>query len=133
METIEEEIQSDLPFESHFKTLISAVVHSYIQNREITRIYANEMSSGIEPGVLDEIKAEREKFIDFIKNLLRYGEDQGYLKPLPHKLSALAIVSLMDALCTHYLENPKATCPDEIVETAYALLSSGLFAPGTPI
>ncbi len=127
METIETELESDLPFREHFRSLVGAVIRVYIRNSEVTRICANEMSSGIEESAIREIKAVRQNFVDFIEEMLHVGEARGYLKSLPHHLTAVALVSTMDSLCNHYLENPHTATEDEIIETAYALISTGMF------
>ncbi|MCG8563499.1 MAG: TetR/AcrR family transcriptional regulator [Desulfobacterales bacterium] len=131
MDTIKTELESNLPFKDHFHSLVGAVIRVYIRNSEVTRIYANELSSGIEPKVLNEIKAVRQNFIDFIEEKLVMGEKKGYLKSMPPSLTAVSVIALMDSLCNHYLENPKTATEDEIIETAYALLSTGLFKPET--
>ncbi len=129
METIEEELESDLPFLEHFHKIISTLIRLYVSNSEVTRIYANEMSSGIDAEVLVEIKNVRQRFNTFIEDRLRYGQEKGYLRPLPQHLSALAIIGIIDTLCSHYLEDPDHDSLEEIIETVFTILSAGLAMP----
>ncbi len=129
METIEEELESDLPFQEHFHRLVATLIRLYVSNSEVTRIYANEMSSGIDDEVLVEIKNVRQKFNTFIEDRLRYGQEKGYLRPLPQHLSTLAIIGIIDTLCSHYLEDPDHDSLEEIIETVFTILSAGLAIP----
>ncbi|MBA3010908.1 MAG: TetR/AcrR family transcriptional regulator [Proteobacteria bacterium] len=128
MAQIKAELESDLPFMAHLKGLISSIVRLYISHSEVSRIYANEMSSGIDDKVLVEIKGVRKEFIRFIENILKTGEEKGYLRPLPHYLSALAAVGIIDTLCAAHLEDPDKGSVEQIIETVYTILSTGLVA-----
>ncbi|MDD9300823.1 MAG: TetR/AcrR family transcriptional regulator [Desulfobacter sp.] len=132
MTTIEKELESDLPFLLHFKSIVSTMIRLYIANGEVTQIYANEMSSGIDDQVRVEIKGVRHQFNTFIETLLKEGQEKGYLGPLPPHLSAMAIIGIIDSLCSHYLENPDQDSMDKIIETVFTILSAGLVSPKTP-
>lgn len=126
MDTIEKELESDLPFPDHFRKIVATMILLYIANPEVTRIYANEMSSGIEDEILGEIKTVRNKFNTFIEEHLRFGQERGYLKPLPQHLTAMAIIGIIDTLCSHYLEHPDHDSIEEITETVFSILFAGL-------
>lgn len=128
MAEITENLDSDLPFPDHFRMLVSDTVRLYITNKEVTRIHANEMSRGIDESVRKDIAGVRKQFVAFIEDILRTGEEKGYLKPLPHHLSAVAVVGVMDALCAHHLADPSADSQDCIIDTVVTLLSTGLVA-----
>lgn len=126
MAAIEAELESDLPFIEHFHRIVATLIRLYVANSEVTRIYANEMSSGIDDEVLVEIKNVRRKFHTFIEEHLRYGQQKGYIRTLPPHLSALACIGIIDSLCSHHLENPDADSLAEIIETVFTILSQGL-------
>jgi len=128
IEAIEENLESDLPFLEHFHSIFSTLIRLYVSNSEVTRIYANEMSSGIDDAVLVEIKSVRKKFNIFIEDQLKNGQEKGYLRPLPPHLSAMAIIGIIDTLCSHYLEDPGHDTLEEIIDTVYTILSTGLLA-----
>ena len=128
MTQIKEELESDLPFMAHLKGLISCIVRLYISHSEVSRIYANEMSSSIDDQVLVEIKEVRKEFIQFIEDILKTGEEKGYLKPLPHHLSAMAVVGMVDTLCANHLDHPAGSPVEQIIDTIFTILSTGLVA-----
>ncbi len=128
MESISRELESELPFNEHFRLLVSSTIRLYLHHSEVTRIYTNELSSGIDTETLDEIKASRQRFIAFISGVLRTGQEKGYLKPLNRRLSALALVGIVDALCNDLLSGNTTTSADEIIETVFSVLSEGLLS-----
>jgi len=130
MEAIEEELESDLPFLDHFRKIVSTTIRLYVDNSEVTRIYFNEMSSGIDDEVLVEIKNVRKKFNKFLEDRLRFGQKKGYFRPLSPHLSALAIIGIVDTLCSHYLENPGHDSLEEVIEAVFTILSAGLVQSG---
>ncbi|WDP92533.1 MAG: TetR/AcrR family transcriptional regulator [Desulfobacter sp.] len=126
METIESDLASDLPFPEHFRSIVATMIRLYVANGEITRISTNEISSGIDHKVLDEIRSVRKKFNDFIENQLEYGQKKGYLRPLSPHLSAMAVIGIIDTLCSHHLEHPDRDSLDSIIDTVFTILSGGL-------
>lgn len=126
MGKIQENLESELPFMEHFQLLVATLIRLYISNREVTRIFTNEMSSGIDDQVLLEIRSVREQFNAFVEEILNKGVEKGYLKPLSPRLSALSIIGIIDTLCAHYLETPDQDSVEDIIETAFTILAAGL-------
>lgn len=126
METIEKELESDLPFIDHLHAIITTLIRLYVANKEVTRIYANELSAGIDTQVLAEIRTVREKFTAFVEAQLTIGQEKGYLKDLPPRLSAVAVIGLIDTLCSHFIEHPDQADLQAVTDTVFTLLSSGL-------
>ncbi len=126
MVEMEKEMASDLPFPDHFPQIVTTMVRLFIEKREITRIFANEMSSGIDTEVLNEIKEVRKKFNAFIENQLSIGQKKGYIKPISCRLTAMVIIGIIDAVCSHFLEQPDSDDLEEITRTVFDILSTGL-------
>lgn len=126
MASISHEMESALPFIEHFRLLVSCTIRLYLHHSQVTRIYSNELSSGIDSETLDEIKKARQRFIEFISDMLLTGQEKGYLKPLNPRLSALALVGIVDSLCNAHLNERNASSSDEIINTVFCILSEGL-------
>ena len=126
MEAVEQEMVSDLPFPEHFPKIVSTMVRLFVEKREVTRIFANELSSGIDNEVLTEIREVRQKFNTFVEAQLTLGQEKGYIKPLSRHLTAIVIIGIIDAVCSHYLEHPGQDTIDEITNTVFDILSTGL-------
>ncbi|MBI9091775.1 MAG: TetR/AcrR family transcriptional regulator [Desulfobacterium sp.] len=129
METIisqvREELVSDLPFSDHFRLLVSTMVRLHIKHNDLTLICFNEISSGIDDGVLEEIRKVRTRFIDFIAELLTVGQAKGYIKDIDVQLAAVALAGIIDSVCSHILLNPRKTSRKKAVDTLHEILSSG--------
>jgi TetR/AcrR family transcriptional regulator len=129
MDKISRDLESDLPFMEHFPLLISNTIRIYLKNKEVIRIYVNELSSGIDKEALAEIKKVRRRFISFITDTLQTGQDKGYLKPLHRHISATVLVGMVDALCNNQLGPEEKYDLDEIIETVIPILSTGMLNP----
>ncbi|MBU0996096.1 MAG: TetR/AcrR family transcriptional regulator [Proteobacteria bacterium] len=129
MQTISKELESDLPFLDHFRLLLSSSIRLYLKHSEVTKIYVNELSSGLDPETLTEIKQIRNQFIDFVTNILQTGQERGYLKPLNQHLSATALIGIIESLCNNQVNETDDHSMEEIIETIFAILSTGLLNP----
>lgn len=126
MDGITNKLESDLPFAEHFHMLIELTVELYLSNSNHAQIFFNELSNGIDTEVLDTIEKAREKLISFFADLLITGQTKGYLKQIDPQLSAISFIGMLDTICQMHLKNPGKFTPDEIVDTAYTILASGL-------
>lgn len=129
MDKISRELESDLPFMEHFRLLISNTIRIYLKNKEVIRIYVNELSSGIDAEALAEIKKVRRRFLRFVTNTLQTGQEMGYLKPLHRQISATLLVGMVDALCNNQLGPEENYELEEIIETVIPILSTGMLNP----
>lgn len=129
MDKISSEMESSLPFIEHFRMLVACTIRLYLHHSEVTRIYTNELSSGIDAETLDEIKTARQRFVTFVTDILKTGQDKGYLKPMNRHHAALALVGIVDALCNEHLNTRKDDPPEEIIETVFGVLATGLLHP----
>lgn len=129
MDKISRELESDLPFMEHFRLLLSHTIRIYLKNKEVIRIYVNELSSGIDAEALAEIKKVRRRFLRFVTDTLQIGQEKGYLKPLHRQISATVLVGVVDALCNNQLGPEENYAFEEIVETVIPILSTGMLNP----
>lgn len=120
------QLESDLPFAEHFHMLIELTIRLYLEKRNHSQIFFNELSNGIDSEVLETIEKARRKLVNFFSELLVTGQTKGYLKLMDTQLAAISFIGMLDSLCQMHLKNPDNFSPNEIVETAYTILSSGL-------
>ncbi|WP_319526395.1 TetR/AcrR family transcriptional regulator [uncultured Desulfosarcina sp.] len=124
--TVRDAMTSDLPFHQHLRKLVELNIGLYLKHSDLTRIVFNELTSGMDAGVLAEIEQTRQRYVAFMADQLRIGRDQGYLRPMDLDLAAVGLVGLVENLCAHHLKNPRRAPKEKIVETLYTLLSRGL-------
>jgi AcrR family transcriptional regulator len=123
---VKKELESDLPFKEHLRHLIRSNFLLYLKYSDLSKIVFNEITSGIDDEVLDEIEKVRVRYIEFISDLLRQGQERGYLKEIDTRLAAVGLVGFLDNLCNYYLKNERMLDREELIDTMFAVLSSGL-------
>jgi len=128
VEKIQARLDADMPFEAHFRELIECNVALYLQYSDLAHIVFNEVSSGIDADILADIQTARNRYIDCVAGQLRNGQQSGHIKGVDLRLTAIAIVGMLDNLCNLYLREPQAVGRDQLVDILYDLLSSGLTA-----
>ena len=126
IEKIRGNLQSDLPFMVHFRKLIECNVTLYLQYRDLARIVFNEVSSGIDDDILADIQTARARYIDCVVEQLEGGRRSGHIKDVNLRLTAVAIVGMLDNLCNQHLRDPSSVDRIALVDLLFDLLSSGL-------
>ena len=130
IETIVEQIQAqldaDLPFADHFRKLIECNVDLYLQYSDLARIVFNEVTSGIDDEILKDIRTARNRYIDCVAGQLENGQQSGHIKSVDLRLTAVAIVGMLDNLCNLHLQNPRAVNRKRLVNLLFDLLHSGI-------
>ena len=129
IEQIRRALSSPLPFDQHLRKLVDLNIGLYLQYSDLTRIVFNELTSGMEAEVRQEIEQVRERYVAFMADQLEVGRDQGYLRSVDLKLVAVGLVGMVENLCNHHLNKPRQTSKQKIVETLYTLLVNGLCEP----
>ena len=125
---VKKELESDLPFKEHLRKLIRSNLLLYLKYSDLSKIVFNELTSGIDNDVLEEIEKVRLRYIDFISGLLRQGRERGYLKEIDTRLAAVGIVGFLDSLCNYYLKNHEVLDQETLIDIMFSILSSGLLA-----
>jgi len=123
---VEKELESNLPFKEHLRKLIRSNLLLYLKYSDLSKIVFNELTSGIDSDVLEEIEKVRLRYIDFVSDLLRQGQERGYLKEIDTRLAAVGIIGLMDSLCNYYLKNHERLDQETLIDIMFSILSSGL-------
>jgi len=120
------ELESDLPFLRHLRRLVEKNVSLYLESGDLTRIFHNELSRGIERRSRDQIDRARSRYLDFISATLADGHRLGYLRKADFDLAAVGLVGMLDSLCNHQLHNSGRVTQDQIVNTVFELLAVGM-------
>ncbi len=123
---LSEELVSDLPFPQHFKQLVRVNVSSYLKYGDLTKIFNNELSNGIDRKTLRQIEQVRRDYLAFFADVLEDGHRRGYIREVDFRLAAVGLVGLLDSMCNHQLRNKDEVDEEQIFNTVYTLLSAGL-------
>ncbi|MBN1881233.1 MAG: TetR/AcrR family transcriptional regulator [Deltaproteobacteria bacterium] len=125
---IRDNLQSELPFIEHFKKLIDLNVTMYLEYRDLARIIFNEVSSGIDGSVLRDIERVRGRFIDFMSEQLRAGQEDGRIRPCDLRLASVTVTGMIDSLSNFVVRYPDSVTREEIVDFLFSFLARGLLS-----
>lgn len=126
IEQVRESLSSDLPFTQHLRKLVQKNIALYLQYSDLTRIVFNELTSGMDDEVLNEIEQVRERYVDFMADQLKVGQAQGYLRPVDLKLAAVGLVGLVENLCAYHLKKPGKAGREQMEEIMFTFLATGI-------
>lgn len=129
-EKIKRELNDNAPMDQQLRKVIESNVSLYLQYSELAKIFFNEISSGMDEAVLDEIQALKREYVMFIADLLRDGYSEGYFHAMNYELAAAGIIGLLDSTCKYYLNNMHDLKPAEITDFLIGLISSGIAKGG---
>lgn len=132
IDKIRVQLDSDMPFAEHFRKLIQCNVALYLQYSDLARIVFNEVTSGIDDDILADIQTARARYIDCVAEQLEDGQRSGHIKDVNLRLTAAAIVGMLDNLCNQHLRDPSSVDKDQLVDLLFDLLSSGLIRESKP-
>lgn len=90
----------------------------------IAEILFREMTSGLEPDVLDGIRAMRSAYLESLVGLVLDGRHEGVLAPTHPRLAAIAVTELSYAVCAELIATGGTR--DEAVEFLVHVFTGGL-------
>ncbi len=90
----------------------------------IAEILFREMTSGLEPAVLDGIRAIRSAYLESLVGLVHDGRHEGVLGPTHPRLAAIAVTELSYAVCAELIAT--GGTQDEAVEFLVHVFTGGL-------
>ena len=126
------ELESDLPFLQHLERLAEKNVTLYLKYGDLTKIFHNELSSGLNPKARRQIERVRARYLDFIAATLSDGHRRGYLRQADFKLAAVGIMGLLDALCDYQLRSRDTVDKESVKDVVFMLLASVLIERDRP-
>ena len=118
-ERVEGELNRSLAEEEQIRNVIRHHIDLYLEYSSLANIFFHEISNGLEEEVLRELKAERERYVQFLADLLAGAGQETEARNINSKLLAAGLVSMLDGLCGYYLDHREETTPDEIAWILY--------------
>lgn len=121
---VSEALNADLSPGERVMLAIKHNIDLYLEYNRLAHIFFNEMSNGIEPEILNEMKELRDGYIGFIASLLEEGWREGIFKEINFKLAAAGILGMLDGLCSYYLNHKNELQQEEIEQFMYRSIMS---------
>lgn len=115
-----------ISIEEQIRRIIRHNLDVILESRNVAHIIFNELSNGIEPEVLDEIKALKLEYLSFIGELLEEGKRNGYIVDVQPMIAASGIIGMLQSACNYYLSHQEQMTREELEHSLFTLITQGL-------
>lgn len=129
IETLAREAVSDLPFPEHFRRLVGVHVDLLLDWRDLFVIAANPVAHGFDPDTVERVESARDRYVDYVADVVRHGQELGYLRPCDAELAASQVLGILDGLLRHHRRARTPLSRDRLADELHTLLAKGLVAP----
>lgn len=123
LEILNREMVSDLHFPDHFKRLVRVNLNILLDHIGLLTIALNPTVFGFESATVAEIRKAWQRYLEVVADVLRTGQQQGYLRQGDPLLMAHAVLGTVGGIMRYYIA-VRLDSPDE----AHRLHSSGWLA-----
>jgi len=117
------------PFLEHLRVLVDTITRPYIRHRDLALIWLREGVGEATGEATRVARGARERVVGFLADLLVEGQALGYVRPGDPRLSALALIGMLDALCDEHLRAPRDVSAEQVVDRVYEIVRGGLAGP----
>lgn len=125
-ERVERELNRSLTQDEQVRNVIQHHIDLYLEYSSLATIFFNEISSGLDEEVLQEIKEERDRYVLFLAGLLNGAVQVSENRQMNGKMLAVGLLSMLDGLCSYYLDHREETTPGEIALVLYRAVSGAM-------
>lgn len=126
IDRIRADLKAALSLEEQIKRIVRHNLDLFLESSSLAHIVFNELSNGIDPEVLDELKKIRIDYIHFLSDVLEEGKREGVLRDVNCNLAAAGIVGMLDSACNYFLKNKDELSRDQIERFFYTIITTGL-------
>jgi AcrR family transcriptional regulator len=126
IQTLDREIESDLPFPEHFRRLVGVQVDLLLTWSDLFVVAGDPGTHGLDADTVERVEAARDRYVDYMTGMIRQGQDRGYLRPCEPGLVAAQLLGLLEGLLRHHRRARMPVARDRMIEELYALLTQGL-------
>ncbi|MCC3371845.1 TetR/AcrR family transcriptional regulator [Cohnella sp. REN36] len=130
MERTKTVIHSDLKMKEQILRIIRHHLDLFLDSRHFAHIVFNEMSNGIEPDVLDELKQLRREHVSFIASIFKEAQCEDYVvRDIDANLAAASTIGILESTCNYYLSHQEAYSREDLESFVFTVVAEGLFKP----
>lgn len=122
-------VMSGIPDREKIHLIIEKNVDIIFDYSELLSIIMNEISSGIDADVLEDIRKAKDKYINFIAGFLRDGRQEGIFKSCDYEAAANGIVHFIYSYQKQAADRGE-TDRKKICDGIYEVLMRGLLVNG---
>lgn len=124
IEEIEKTLNDNISFKEQIKIIIEKNIDLYLEHQELSRLFLNEISNGIDKEIIINIKQLKDKYVSFIAYQLKDGYTYGLIKKNHFELTAYGILGYIDSICNLYLDHPDQYSKEELCQSVMLFITN---------
>ncbi|MCM3001558.1 TetR/AcrR family transcriptional regulator [Paenibacillus cellulositrophicus] len=128
MERTKTDLSSALPIKEQILRVLRHHLDLFLDSRHFAHIVFNEISNGIEPDVLDELKQLRREHLSFLAGILREAQcEGGIMRDVDADLAAASTIGMLESTCNYYLSHQEEYSREDLESFVFTVVAEGLF------
>jgi len=124
IEEIEKTLNDNISFKEQIKIIIEKNIALYLEHQELSRLFLNEISNGLDEETVTNIKKLKHKYVSFLTYQLKDGYSYGLIKKNHFELTAYGILGYIDSICSLYLDHPDQYLKEELIESVMLFITN---------
>ncbi len=117
-------LKENIPPKTQIEKIIERQIDLYLEYKELSKLFFNEISNGIDEETLSEVKCLKAKYVSFLSKQLEEGNEWGHIKNINFEITACGIIGYIDSICSLYLENEDKYNKHELVDSIMRLIEN---------
>lgn len=119
-------LDENVPFAEQLRLVLDRTISLYLEYDKLAQIFFNELTSGLDAEVREDIEVVQVKVQTFLSDLLEEGNRSGSLRVPCPSLAAAGLTGMLDGMCRLSLRHPERHTPEQVKESMLAMLIGGL-------
>ena len=131
MDRVHADLNADLPLEEQIMRIIKHNLDIFLESSGFAHIVFNELSNGLDPEVLEEVRKMRLDYIYFVADSLEQSQRSGVMRDGNCRLAATALIGMIDSGCRYYMNHQNELTREQLEQFMYTTMTTGLFLTTT--
>jgi len=127
MDRVQADIYADLSFAEQVMRIIRHNLDIFLESSGLAHIVFNELSNGLDPEVLEELRQMRLAYIHFVADGLEQSQRAGGMREGNCRLAATALIGMIDNGCRYYLNHQDEVTREELEQFLFTTMTKGIF------
>lgn len=126
MNEIRQVLDRQLQADQQIRLIVRKHVDLFMQYGELTHILSNEMTNGIEPGILEQFGELKKQYIEFLSGVMQDAYAEQAIRFVHFELAAAGLFGMIESACLYYNKHRERIALEELHQTIDAFVLSTL-------
>ena len=126
MDSTRQALQEEQAADRQIRRIVRRHVELFLEYSAMVHIIFNEITNGIEPDILGRIESLKQRYIQYLSELLTQGHEEGTINPLHGELAAAGLLGLLESATMYAVKRQDRISAEQLHETVDALVLPAL-------